>query len=129
MAYFDLSGEFGGGADEQEAQVDGEAGHVHRKLAASAPTHLFIWTCFKTSERTNTENSRQIFLEKEWRGHSPNFHIHVSVSDLYSFLQSICLPILLQEICGPILGINKWLTDTLMGKLRLRPSNSQKRAT
>ncbi len=37
---FDLLGKLGGGAGEQEAQVDGETGHVHRKLAASAPAHL-----------------------------------------------------------------------------------------
>jgi hypothetical protein len=37
---------------------------------------------------------------------SPNFHIHVSVSDLY-------IPTMdLQEMCGPILGIYKSLTDT-----------------
>ncbi len=36
------------------------------------------------------------------RGHSPNFHIHVSVSDLY--IPTIDLRILLQEICGPIPG-------------------------
>jgi hypothetical protein len=40
----------------------------------------------------------------------PNFHIHVSVSDLY--IPKIDLPILLQEICGPILGIYKSLTET-----------------
>jgi hypothetical protein len=39
----------------------------------------------------------------ELRGHSPNFHIHVSVSDLY--ISTIDLPVLLQELCGPILGI------------------------
>jgi hypothetical protein len=44
---------------------------------------------------TNTENSKQIFPEKELRGLSPNFHIHVSVSDLY--IPTIGLPILLQE--------------------------------
>ncbi len=32
------------------------------------------------------------------RDHSPNFHIQVSVSDLY--ITTIDLPILLQEICG-----------------------------
>jgi hypothetical protein len=53
-------------------------------------------------QRTNSENSKQIFPEKELRGHSPNFHIHVSVSDLYT--PTIDLPILLQEICGPIPG-------------------------
>ncbi len=31
----------------------------------------------------NTENSKQIFPEKEFRGLSPNFHIHESVSDLH----------------------------------------------
>ncbi len=48
-------------------------------------------------------NSKQIFTEKELRGHSPNVHIHLSMSDLY--ITTIGLPILLQEICGPILGI------------------------
>ncbi len=76
-------------------------------------------------QRNNTENSKQIFLEKELSGHSPNFHIHVSVSDLY--IPTIDLPILLQEICGPILGIYKALTDTRMWKLGLRPRNAQKR--
>ncbi len=43
---------------------------------------------------------------------SRNFHIHVSVSDLY--IPTIELPILLQEICGPILGKYKSLKDTWM---------------
>ncbi len=34
--------------------------------------------------------------------------------------------ILLQEICGPILGIYKSLTDTCMWKLGMRPRNTQK---
>ncbi len=34
-------------------------------------------------QRHNTENSKQIFPEKELRGLDPNFHIHMSVSDLY----------------------------------------------
>ncbi len=51
----------------------------------------------KTSlHRTNAENSKQIFPEKELRGHSPNFHIHVSVSDLY--IPTVDHPILLQDI-------------------------------
>ncbi len=32
-------------------------------------------------EPTNAENLKQIFPEKELHVHSPNFHIHVSVSD------------------------------------------------
>jgi len=35
-------------------------------------------------QRQNAENWRKkIFPEKEYRGLSPNFHIHVSVSELY----------------------------------------------
>jgi hypothetical protein len=45
----------------------------------------------------------------ELSGHSPNFHIHVSVSKLY--ISTIDLPFLLQEVCGPILGIFKSLTE------------------
>jgi hypothetical protein len=56
-----------------------------------------------TLQRTNTENWKQLFPEKELRSHSPNFHFQVSLSDLY--IPTIDLPILLQEICGPILGI------------------------
>jgi hypothetical protein len=47
--------------------------------------------------------------------------------DLY--IPTIDLPNLLQEICGPILGIYKSLTDTRMWKLGLRLGNSQKRNT
>jgi hypothetical protein len=61
-------------------------------------------------QRINTENSKQIFPEKKLRGHSPNFHIHVSVNDLY--IPTIYLAFLLQEIRGLILGIYKSLTDT-----------------
>jgi hypothetical protein len=50
---------------------------------------------YKQLQRTNTENLKQIFPEKKLRGHSPNFHIHVSVSDLY--IPMIDLPILLQK--------------------------------
>jgi hypothetical protein len=68
-------------------------------LASSLPMSM------STQQIANTENSKQIFPEKELRGHSPNFNIHVSVI-------TIDLPILLQEISGPILGIYKSLTDT-----------------
>jgi hypothetical protein len=56
-----------------------------------------------TLQKTNTENLKQIFPEKELRGHSLNFHMHVSVSHLY--IPTIDLPTLLQEIYGPILEI------------------------
>ncbi len=61
-------------------------------------------------QRQNTEISKQIFPEKEYRGLSPNFHIHASVSDLY--IPMIGLPTLLEEIYRPILGLYKSLTDT-----------------
>jgi hypothetical protein len=48
-----------------------------------------------TLQRHNTENSKQIFPEKELRGLSPNFLIHVSVNDLY--IPAIGPPILLRE--------------------------------
>jgi hypothetical protein len=56
-----------------------------------------------TLQRQKTEILKQIIPEKEYRGLSPNFHIHVSVSDLY--IPTIGLPILLEEICRPILGL------------------------
>jgi hypothetical protein len=46
-----------------------------------------------TVQRDNAENSKPIFPEKELRGLSPNFHFHVSVSDLY--IPSNGLPILM----------------------------------
>jgi hypothetical protein len=67
-----------------------------------------IWA--NTLQRQNTEISKQIFPEKEYRGLSPNFHIHASLSDLY--IPTIGLPILIEEICRPILGLYKSLTDT-----------------
>jgi hypothetical protein len=55
----------------------------------------------------NTEISKQIFPERKYRGLSPNFHIHASVSDLY--ISTIGLPIQLEEIGRQILGLYKSL--------------------
>ncbi len=63
-----------------------------------------------TLQRQNAEKLKQIFPEKEYRGLSPNFHIHVSVSELY--IPMMGLPFLLEEICRLILGIYKSLNDT-----------------
>jgi hypothetical protein len=57
---------------------------------------------YHAQQRHNTENSKQIFPEKELCGISPNVHIHVSVSDLY--IPTIGLPILLQENMWTIPG-------------------------
>ncbi len=46
-------------------------------------------------QRHNNEHSKQIFLQKELRDLSPNFHIHVFVSNFY--IPVIDLSILLQE--------------------------------
>jgi hypothetical protein len=61
-------------------------------------------------QRQNAKNLKQIFPEIDYRGLSPNFNIHVSVSELY--ISTMGLPLLLEEICGLILGIYKGLTDT-----------------
>ncbi len=66
------------------------------------------------SLKYNTENSIQIFPGKNCAASIPvsTFVCLCPVSDIY--IPSIGLPILLQEntVCGPILGINKSLTDT-----------------
>jgi hypothetical protein len=78
-----------------------------------------------TLQRQNAENLKQIFPEKEYRGLSPNFHFHMSVSKLY--IPTMGLPVLLEEICRLILEIYKSFKDTWMWKLGLRPRYSQKR--
>ncbi len=70
-----------------------------------------------------------LFPKQNYNVLSPRSHTHMSVRDFY--ISRINLPILLQEICGPILGLGiyKLLTDTCMCKLGLRARNSQKRNT
>jgi hypothetical protein len=65
-----------------------------------------------TLQRQNTEILKQRFPEKEYQGLSPNFHIYASVSDLYI----PTIPTLLEEICRPILGLYKSLTDAIPRK-------------
>ncbi len=62
--------------------------------------------------RNNAKNFKQIFPENDLRGHSPNFNIYVAVSNFY--IPTMDLPILPQEICGPILGIYRLLTHRHM---------------
>jgi hypothetical protein len=96
----------------------GEEANVFRRRRKRGAVHLekegergasFPFEC--ALHRNNTGNSKQIFPEKELRGHSPNFHIHVSVSDLY--IPKINLPILPQENRWTEPGnIYKSFTDT-----------------
>ncbi len=110
------------------------------RLALSPGNALFVQIVFRSIFMKIFEPEPQELLRLVWHYtaknlyrkfetniHSPNFHIHVSVSDLY--IPTIDLPILLHEICGPILRIYKSLTDTEIWKLGLRPRNSQKRNT
>jgi hypothetical protein len=57
--------------------------------------HAYNQLLLAALQRHSTENSKQIFPEKEMHGHSLSFHIHVSVSDLC--IPTTDLPILLQE--------------------------------
>jgi hypothetical protein len=66
---------------------------VYHVLASRANGSVLHADPDPSMQRHNTENSKQIFPVKELSG--PNFHIHVSVSDLY--VPTINLPILLQE--------------------------------
>jgi hypothetical protein len=55
-----------------------------RNCAASVPVSIHLCFCerFIYSDDSK-ENPMYVLSEKKLRGLSPNFHIHVSVSDLY----------------------------------------------
>jgi hypothetical protein len=57
-----------------------------------------------------SENPIYFFPEKELRGLSPNFHIRVSVSDLYTVFPGSVHILYCSRICRPIMGIKKSLT-------------------
>ncbi len=63
---------------------------------------LLLWVSNTTLSLCTEKNQYRKFktniLRKEFHGHCPNFHIHVSVSDLYEYIPTIDLPILMQEI-------------------------------
>ncbi len=67
--------------------------HVIRTGVMQSILHCTVYTLQK-----NAENLKQIFPGKEYRGLSPNFHIHGSVSELY--IPTMGLLFLLEEICG-----------------------------
>jgi hypothetical protein len=73
-------------------------------------TLSFLSQRFHTAKTKYRKIWKQIFPEKEYRGLSPNFLIHASVSELY--IPTIGMPIVLEELCRQILGLYKSLTDT-----------------
>ncbi len=82
-------------------------------------TYLYIYTCAQEyfvlygCVHCN-ENHIYVFLFWELRRLSPNFHIHVSVSDLY--IPGIGPHISCSRIARSIVGIYKSLTGTCMWK-------------
>ncbi len=82
-------------------------------LASTFDTRLFIHC---------NENPTYLFLFWELRGLSPNFHIHVSVTNLY--IARIGPHISCSRIDRSVVGIYKSLTDTWIWKWGLWPCNS-----
>ncbi len=87
-------------------------------------SNINVWFPVMYSQKWNCAAS--LFLKQNYNALSPNSYTHISVRDLY--ISRIGL-LYCSQICGPILGIYKSLTDTWMWKLGLRPRNSQKRNT
>jgi hypothetical protein len=68
----------------------------------------FVFFTYPSLQIHCTENFKNIFPERKLCGLCPYFYIHMFVSDLHT--PTIGLPIWLQEIGGPIVGIYKSLT-------------------
>jgi hypothetical protein len=64
-------------------------------------------------QRTNTEKLETNIPRKGYMRPQSQFpHSCVCERFIYLYIPTIDLPILLQEVCGPILGIYRSLTDT-----------------
>jgi hypothetical protein len=93
-------------ATQFQSELKGQpAIHRHLKLkgqlsiqhqTSERDSRRFSSSPYYTLQRQNAENLKQIFPEKEYRGLSPNFHIHVSVSELYN--PTMGLPVLLEDV-------------------------------
>jgi hypothetical protein len=98
--------------------VTGGSG-VEGSLAISAILTIIILAtalllslyCYKRYLHCN-ENPIHEFLFWELRGISPNLHIHVSVSDLYTYIPRIGPHISCRRIGRSMVGIYKSLTNT-----------------
>ncbi len=67
-------------------------------ITVAKPELIVEWFCEKPIDKTDMHCKKiciYVFPEKELRGLSPNFHIHVSVSDLY--IPTFGPPIFLQQ--------------------------------
>ncbi len=87
-----------------------EAGEYSRKWGDPYPIHC-------------NKNPIYVFPEKELCSSVP-ISTFMCLWAIYLFPGSVCL-FCWRKICGPILGINKSLTDTWMWKLGLRPRMAQ----
>ncbi len=91
----------------------------------------FTWTCSICSTphgKDKIPKFRNKYCQKR------NIGVSVPISTFMRlwallYIPTMGLPFLLEEICRPILGLYKSLTDTWMLKLGLRPRYSQKRNT
>ncbi len=81
----------------------------------------YLFLCI--TARHSTENSKQIFPEKELRGSVP-LPVSTFMCLWAIYVPAIGLPILLLENMGTEPGLNKSCTGTGMWKLGLRPHNS-----
>jgi hypothetical protein len=95
-------------------------GSLVSKLSNVLPHTSIHYTALNTMHCNG--NSAYIFLFWELRGLSPNFHIHVSVSNLY--IPRIGPHIFSSRKGRPIVEIYNSLTDTWIWKLGLRPRYS-----
>jgi len=75
--------------------------------------------------KAKTPKLRNKYSQKRNIGVSAPISTFMRLWVIYIFPRSVCL----EEICRPILGLYKSLTDTWMLKLGLRPRYSQKRNT
>ncbi len=83
---------------------------MERKLSVRVYTPVIAYINY--TAKTEYRKLETNIPRKETGGFSPNFHIHVSVSDLYIYSNYRSALFCCRKIGGSIVGINKSLTDT-----------------